>query len=250
MLADRVRPNEFPFSFPAIAHGLPLEFNHSVTFFVGENGTGKSTLLEAIAQKCGFNPAGGNRNHVYTRHETESPLASSLRLSWRKKVTRGFFLRAESFFNFSTYVDNLAKEDPNALAPYGGRSLHQQSHGESFLALFQNKFRYREAIYLLDEPEAALSPSRQLAFLRILHEIDSRGEGQFIVATHSPILLAYPRATILFFDTHGISKVAYKDTEHFQLTKRFLNNPDLYLRHLLAEEDQQGSLPLTERKSR
>jgi predicted ATPase len=230
-LPDRIRAGEFPFTIPALRTPLRLRFEKSVTFLVGENGSGKSTLIEAIAEKCGFNREGGNRNHEYhTRADEPSPLASAMRLSWRNKATRGFFLRAESFFNFATYLDGL-EDDP--LRAYGGRSLHQQSHGESFLALFQHQFRH--GIFLLDEPEAALSPQRQLAFLTILHDLAQSGDAQFIIASHSPMLFSYPEAQLLAIGDGGIQPVVYTETEHYRLLKSFLDAPERYWRHLLAE---------------
>lgn len=229
-------PDQFPFNLPVIrGKGFSLEFPSSVTFFVGENGSGKSTVLEAIAMACGFNPAGGSQNNVYDFQSTESSLASALRLSWSKKMNRGFFLRAESFFNFATYLEQAKKEQPGFdwFGPYGGESLHEMSHGESFLALLKNRFR--NGIFLLDEPEAALSPTRQLGFLALLHSMVQDGESQFIIATHSPILLAYPHATIYLFDENGIRPTIYKETEHYRVTKDFLDAPEVFLRHLIKE---------------
>ena len=210
-----------------------MEIKSNVTFFVGDNGTGKSTILEALADKCGFNLAGGSRNHSYDRHHTESDLASSLRLSWFPKVTDGFFLRAESFFNFATYIDELTQRDTELLEPYGGISLHEQSHGESFLALFKNRFK--KGLYILDEPEAALSPSRQLSFLVLMHNLSQSNKAQFIIATHSPILICYPGATIFSLDDHEIAEIDYKDSEHYRLTKQFLDDPDRFFHHLFTE---------------
>jgi predicted ATPase len=150
-------------------------------------------------------------------------------LAWTPKVTQGFFLRAESFFNFASYIDDLSLQ-----GAYGGKSLHGQSHGESFLSLFASRFR--NGIFILDEPEAALSPQRQLTFLRIIHDLEAQGRSQLIIATHSPILLSYPTATIYSFDGDEISKVAAEDTEHVRLTRDFLNAPDRYLRRLLAPD--------------
>ena len=233
----KVKPDnldEFPFSIPSLHEGnLHLEFAAPVTFFVGENGSGKSTVMEAIAVGCGFNPSGGSRNNVYDYKPTESSLANQLRLSWNYKMTQGFFLRAESFFNFATHLDDL-RDGPgggNAYESYGGQSLHQKSHGESFMALFQSRFG--QGIYLLDEPEAALSPKRQLAFLARLHELVKAGQTQFIIATHSPILLSYPGAKIHLFDENGISTVAYEETEHFKVTKDFLNAHESFYKYLL-----------------
>jgi len=230
---ELVKPNQYPFTIPVLSNGLNIEFSSNVTFLVGENGSGKSTILEAIAEGCGFNPSGGSRNHSYRHHPTESNLSSVLRLSWFPKVTSGFFMRAESFFNFATYIDELAQDDPGVLNAYGGRSLHQQSHGESFLSLFVNRFK--RGIYILDEPEAALSPNRQLSFLTIIHELETSGKAQFIIATHSPILLCYPGAVVLSIDSGTIKEIDYKDSGHYRLTKEFLDNPERYFRHLFAD---------------
>jgi predicted ATPase len=229
---ELVNPDQYPFSIPALSNGLNIDFTSNVTMFVGENGSGKSTILEAIADGCGFNLSGGNRNHVYSHVQTESTLASALRLSWFPKVTSGFFMRAESFFNFASYIDEMAQDDPAILDAYGGKSLHQQSHGESFLSLFVNRFK--KGIYILDEPEAALSPNRQLSFLALIHELETSGKAQFIIATHSPMLLCYPGATVLSLDDNGITPVEYQDTEHYRLTKEFLNNPERYFHTLFS----------------
>jgi predicted ATPase len=235
-LEDLTGKHTYPFDIPAFSRGIELEFTRNVVFFVGENGSGKSTLLEAIAENCGFNPSGGNRNHRYAFHKTEADLGSALRFAWLPRVTDGFFLRAESFFNFATYVDQMEEEEPGMVDGYGGRSLHGQSHGEAFLALFNSRFK-RKGIYLLDEPEAALSPKRQLAFLALMHELERSGKAQFVIATHSPILLSYPQAEIFSFDHAPIARVAYEETEHYQITRDFLSNPDRFFRHLFAEED-------------
>jgi predicted ATPase len=221
---------------PSLGNGLRLELKDNVTFFVGENGSGKSTLLEGIAEQCGFSLRGGNRNHNFnTGHRFEgyeSALAEHLRLGWTpKRITEGFFMRAESFFNFASYIDELAADSPRIYNAYGGRSLHEQSHGESFLNLFNNQFE--AGIYILDEPEAALSPARILAFMSVINQLDKSGRAQFLIATHSPMLICYPGATIYQFDEDGVRETGYEDTEHFYLTKSFLNNPALYLRHLM-----------------
>ncbi len=224
-------PNEFPFNLPIFAGGVDLDFKTNVTFFVGENGSGKSTLLEAIAGKCEFNLSGGNRNNRYEFKETESELVRFLMMRWMPKVTTGFFMRAESFFNFASHIDEMALEfGEDVYKGYGGRSLHRQSHGESFLSLFTHRFE--QGIYLLDEPEAALSPQKQLAFLSIIRELDTSGEAQLIIATHSPILLSYPGATIYSFDNDQIAPIQYEDTEPYKLTKDFLNSPERYFRYL------------------
>lgn len=217
----------FPFDVPAFAGGIHLEIRSRVTFLVGENGTGKSTLLEALAECCGFNPEGGSRDHHRAVFAERSRLAQSLRLAWRRKVVEGFFLRAESFYNVASYLDEVSD-----MRAYGGRSLHAQSHGESFLALFNNRFE--QGLYLLDEPEAALSPQRQLSLLRILHDLEAPGHAQFVIATHSPILLSYPGAVIYTFDVGGIEEIDYRETKHFQLTRDFLNSPERFYKHLFA----------------
>jgi len=222
---------------PSLNMGLQLKLKSNVTFFVGENGSGKSTLLEGIAEQCGFSLRGGNRNHNlntgYRFEGYESALAPYLQLSWTpRRISEGFFMRAESFFNFASYIDELAVDDGRILEAYGGRSLHEQSHGESFLSLFNNQFE--SGIYILDEPEAALSPARILAFMSVIHQLDRSGRAQFLIATHSPMLICYPGATIYQFDEGGIHETGYEDTEHFYLTKSFLDNPALYLRHLMG----------------
>jgi predicted ATPase len=228
-----VDTQKYPFNIPAFSEGINLEFTKNVTFFVGENGSGKSTLLEAIAENCGFNVSGGNRNHHYQVHQTESILGSGLRFSWLPKVSEGFFMRAESFFNFATYIDELAADEPGLYSAYGGKSLHGQSHGEAFLALFKNRFK--RGIYILDEPEAALSPKRQLSFLVLIHELEKSGNTQFVIATHSPILLSYPGAELFSFDQNCIARIDYEETEQFRITKDFLMNPDRFYKHLFSD---------------
>lgn len=236
-------PKSYPFDIPKLhPNGLHLRFETPVTFFVGENGSGKSTLLEAIAAGCGFNPEGGNRNHARPLGHEAPKLTRAIRLAWRPKVTHGFFLRAESFFDFVNYVDKLegleGEPDPGRFDPYGGEHLHRRSHGQAFMALFEHKFRDRRGIYLLDEPEAALSPARQLQFLALLRKYERRGNAQFIIATHSPILLAYPGADIFSFDGETLEKLAYRDTEHYRITKAFLNNPEGYIDILTGEGEE------------
>ncbi|WP_433958159.1 AAA family ATPase [Cytobacillus horneckiae] len=232
-LHDRIpSQQDYPFSIPAIRTMDEIEISANVTFFVGENGSGKSTLLEAIADKCEFNTAGGGRNNTYEVHASDSALGDYIRLSWMPKVTNGFFLRAESFYQFSSHLDEV---DTTGFRDYGGKSLHHQSHGESFLSLFLHRFK-GQAIYLLDEPEAALSPARQLAFLRVLYDLAEKEECQFIIATHSPILLGYPGADILSFDHGKISSIRYEESDHYQITRYFLENRERYLNELLKEE--------------
>ena len=236
-LQERVQPDEFPFDIPAFQRGqLVLDFERPITIIVGENGTGKSTLLEGIALQAGFNIAGGNRNHVFGQDLNNAPAAKAMRLSWLPKVTRGFFMRAESFFDFAHYLDQVDKDHPGhgTLDPYGGKSLHAQSHGESFLALFNNKFR-GQGFYILDEPEAALSPRRQLQFLKVMRLLELEGQSQFIIATHSPILMAYPRAQLLMFDGRVIREASLSETPHYQLTRNFVMNPKAMMDELFAE---------------
>jgi predicted ATPase len=226
----------YPFNLPAFQGVTELALNNYLTFLVGENGSGKSTFLEALALACGFNAEGGNMGNMFSTAQTESNLYQHLKLAWLPKVTQGFFFRAESFFNFASYIDQTSPPDYRA---YGGKSLHVQSHGESFLNLFIHRFRNRKpALYLLDEPEAALSPARQLAFLRILRDHQRRGNSQFIIATHSPILLAYPDARILNFDNSPLREVSYKDTQHYFITKRFLDAPEQMMEELFREDDE------------
>lgn len=231
------RSDVYPFNLPILKGGsIEIAFRKPVTIFIGENGTGKSTLLEAIAHQCGFNPSGGSRNHAYDSESNEAARAlnESMRLGWLPRVTKGFFMRAESFSEFAKYVDELAKADPGLLEAYGGKSLQGQSHGESFLSLFQNRFG--EGIYILDEPEAALSPSRQLTFLTILRDMEKTGRAQILIATHSPILMSYPDAELLQLDETGIHEIDdLASTSHFQITKDFLNSPERYLKHLFDD---------------
>lgn len=227
-LVHRKEGSRYPFSIPAIGSLRSLAFTSNVTFFVGENGSGKSTVLEAIAYQCGFNTAGGGRNNYYEVDASHSALGDHIRLSWLPKITNGFFLRAETFYHFASHLDSM----PESLPSYGGRSLHEQSHGEAFLSLFKHRFG-KKAIYLLDEPEAALSPARQLALLRVIKDLE--GQAQFIIATHSPILLGYPGGQILNFDAQPIREIKYEDTLHYIVTRRFLENRDKVLDELFDE---------------
>jgi predicted ATPase len=217
--------DEFPFTIPAIEN-LNIRFRKPVTFLVGENGSGKSTLLEALAERCGFDAMGGQKQHRFSM-EDNSLLAQSLYIIRNPKlpIDQGFFFRAESFFNLSAYID----ENGNP-AYWGGRELLKQSHGESFLATFNNRFR--EGFFLMDEPEAALSPQRQLSLLTIINGMEREDRSQFIIATHSPILMAYPNADIYCLDENGITSIEYEETEHYRITKSFLDNPKMYFERL------------------
>jgi predicted ATPase len=242
LLRDRILdPNQFPYNLPALSGLTKLQFHPKVTFLVGENGSGKSTLLEAIAVACELNPEGGSRNFNFATRASHSPLDECIRLA-RTAARPGdsYFLRPETFYNVSSEIERLDKEpgcSPPIIGAYGGKSLHEQSHGESFFALFKNRFR-EHGLYLLDEPEAALSPKRQLQFLGLLHNYIQRG-GQFVIATHSPIILAYPDAQIYSLD-NGLREVAYTDTDHYLVTRGFLSNPKRSLDALFAEEPAGG----------
>ncbi|MDR6224929.1 AAA family ATPase [Desmospora profundinema] len=227
----KAKRTEYPFCISAIQTLDSLTFDSPVTFFVGENGSGKSTIMEAIADQCGFHTAGGSRDHTYNVHQSESILGEYIRLSWFPKVTNGFFLRAESFYHFATYIDDVHQRS-GSYERYGGRSLLEQSHGESFLSLFAHRFD-EKGLYLLDEPEAALSPQRQLAFLRLIHDLVKQNHAQFIIATHSPIVLTYPGAKIYNFDSVPISETQYEDTSHYFITKRVINDHDQFIKELL-----------------
>jgi predicted ATPase len=233
---ERVDPNLFPFNRLGFLADpdFALPFPNRVTFFVGENGSGKSTVLEAIAALCEFPVEGGAPDHrrAAAVDGQRSRLADALRAAWLPRVRTGFFLRAESFFDLAAYIDEVG-DIQNA---YGGRELHAQSHGESVMALLTNRLSDMEqAIILMDEPEAALSPARQLAFLALLREWDALETVQVIIATHSPILLCYPGATLYQFDADGIAETTVEETEHFRVTRGFLANPERYLADLFDE---------------
>ena len=224
--------DQFPFSIPAIKELDFIEFHPDVTFFVGENGAGKSTLIEAIAVAMGLNAEGGNKNTGFATEQTHSELDRYIKtVKSFKRPKDYYFLRAESFYNVATYLDQLI---PPPLQGYGGQSLHHQSHGESFMATISNKLR-GNGLYIMDEPEAALSPARQMAALSEIHRLVEDGS-QFIIATHSPILLAYPRAKIYQFSDSGIYETAYEDTEHYEITRNFLNRHQQMMKILMEEE--------------
>jgi predicted ATPase len=231
--------DRYPFSLPAVRSLDEVDIRPKMTYFVGENGSGKSTLLEAVAVSLGFNAEGGSKNFSFGTRRSHSELHEYLRVAkgFRRPRT-GFFLRAESFFNVATEIERL-DEDPFGGPPitdaYGGRSLHEQSHGESFLALMTERFS-GQGLYILDEPEAALSPQRQLAVLSRIHDLILDGS-QFIIATHSPILMAYPDARIYHCGQDGLSQVEYEDTEHFQVTRSFLMDRQRMLRTLMERDE-------------
>jgi predicted ATPase len=231
VLRDRIEdPNAYPFNLPVLKDFEKLELHPKVTYLVGENGSGKSTILEAIAVAAGFNAEGGSTNFNFSTRGSHSDLHKALRLvrGWRRPRT-GYFLRAESFFNVATNIEELG------VGGYGERALHEQSHGESFMALLTNRFG-DEGFYVLDEPEAALSPARQLAFLKRLHDL-VRGGSQFIIATHAPIVLAYPDALIyeLANDQVPILATGYEDTSTVRTTRDFISERQRWLDQILQQ---------------
>jgi predicted ATPase len=230
----------YPFCLPALKDFQQLVPHPKVTFFIGENGSGKSTLLEALAVSLGMNAEGGTENFRFGTRASHSCLHEYLRIAkgYKRPQTK-FFLRAESYFNLATEIENLDAEpapSPPIITYYGNRSLHEQSHGESFMSLMLHRFG-KNGLYLLDEPEAALSPQRQLSALSRMHELVQQGS-QFIIATHSPILMAYPDAAIYEFSAEGIERVAYEDTSHFKVTRDFLMHPKRMLDVLMKNPVQ------------
>lgn len=241
LLRDRVEDwTEYPFSVPTIGSLGEIEIGSRVILFAAENGTGKSTLLEPIAAHYGFGPEGGNRNIRYDttehNHSTDR-LVNALRLWFDRRTGEGFLLRAESFFNTATHLNELDKQvfGTPVLSFYGGQSLHTRSHGETFFTLLEHKFR-RNGLFLLDEPEAALSSQRQLAFLVLMHDTLKRyRDAEFIILTHSPVLLGYPKAKILSFDHSPLRWIEYEETAPLQIVRYFVNNRDEFLKELFEE---------------
>ncbi len=226
--------DEYPFSLPVVRHLDTLELHPAVTFLVGENGSGKSTLLEALAVAWGFNAEGGTKNFRFGTRASHSVLHEYLRLIKSARRPRdGFFLRAESLFNLATEIERLDAEPggPPIVNSYGYQSLHEQSHGESFFAVMMHRFG-GHGFYVLDEPEAALSPSRQLAMISRIHQLVGM-RSQLVIATHSPILMAYPNSRIYQIGANGIEQVSWQDTEHYIVSKRFLNDTEKQLSKLL-----------------
>lgn len=239
--------DQYPFNIPALKNLREMEFHPHVTFFVGENGSGKSTLLEGLAVNMGNNPEGGGRSFMFSTRESHSELHFHLNTArgprWGRSDT--YFFRAESFYNLASNIDEI----PGLRGAYGGKSLHEQSHGESFFALFENRLR-QNCLYFLDEPEAALSPQRQMSFLALLHRLVLMGS-QFIIATHSPIILAYPYAWLYSFDQSPPTRVKYEETQHYQVTKMFLAYKDKMLKELLTvDEDEMGTVEKKPRRKR
>lgn len=229
----------YPFSIPAIRNLDEIELDENVTFIIGENGTGKSTLIEAVAIHLGFNSEGGSKNFNFATRASHSELFNHIVVPRApNRPTDGYFLRAESFYNVASELERL--DDPSYEAPpltkaYGGKGLHEQSHGESFFSLLNYRLQ-GGGFYIFDEPEAALSPQRQLAMLAIMHRLIYH-KSQILIATHSPIIMAYPNATIYQLTDDKIERIDYKETDHYQITKSFLESPERMLRTLLTEED-------------
>ncbi|MDO4344333.1 MAG: AAA family ATPase [Eubacteriales bacterium] len=233
---DKISPDSYLREIPALQFEEPLSFDSSVAFFVGENGTGKSTLLEAIAVACGFNPEGGTKNYNFSTYDSHSELHRAMKISRGFRRPRGsYFLRAESFYNVASKAEDYRDGEPESIfySRYGGKSLHRQSHGESFLALIQGNFE-PGGFYILDEPEAALSPQRQLTLLIYIHRLAEQG-AQFLIASHSPILLGLPGAQLLSFDGGAIHACEYTQTQSYQVTEMFINNREYFLERLLRE---------------
>lgn len=229
--------DSYPFNLEAIRNFDSLEFHPKVTFFIGENGSGKSTLLEALATAWGFNPEGGTKNFTFSTRASHSELYKYIRLSRSiKRAKDGFFLRAESFYNVATNIDQLDEApsfDPPIKNSYGGESLHNQSHGEAFFSLMLHRFG-GHGLYILDEPEAALSPTRQMAMLSRIHQLVGQNS-QFIIATHSPIVLAYPDAKIYELVHGQLNQCSYENTQIFSITKSFVNNYEAVINKLIAD---------------
>jgi predicted ATPase len=232
LVEERIeRRDRFPFSIPAVGGLGQLDLHAAVTFFVGENGSGKSTLLEAMAVVEGFNLEGGSRNYSFATHQETSILSTTIRLGRGTKLLKqsdGFFLRGESLFNFATEAQRLGFS-------YGNKWLHDQSHGESFLTILLNRFK-PNGLYFLDEPESALSPLRQLSFLRRMHDLVQQ-DCQFVIATHSPILMAYPQSKCYWFSSNGIEPIHYRETDHFRITKNCLEHTERVLGELFAADE-------------
>ena len=222
--------DDYPFNLPIFKKSLSIDVDSPITIFVGDNGIGKSTLLEGLAHSVGFNVLGGGKNHTYEGENKDNiEISKQLKLVWNFKTSKGFFLRSENFMNFSNYIDK------SGLTPYyGGISFNDRSHGEGFLTLFTNNFN--EGLFILDEPESALSPSKILTFMTIINDLIKTGKAQFIISTHSPILLTFPNAVIYELCTDGVKKTSYEQTEHYQITKNFLENPERYFKYMFEEK--------------
>jgi predicted ATPase len=234
--------HHYPFNLGMVRRMDHLELHPHVTYIVGENGIGKSTLMEAIAVAWGFNPEGGTRNFSFSTRSTHSNLHEFIRLARGGQRPRdGFFFRAESYYNLASNIEDLDKEfsfGPPIKESYGGKSLHEQSHGESFFATFIHRFR-GGGLYILDEPEAALSPFRQMALLSRIHDLVQQNS-QFIISTHSPILMAYPDSIIYYLTNDGIEVTTLEETDHYIVMKGFLNNKEKMMKELFGSGGKEG----------
>jgi predicted ATPase len=219
----------YPFDIPVLRETPELTFRRPVTFFVGENGSGKSTLLEAITRKCGIYIWDKPRRHVAHNNPYETRLADYVTVTWANGSVPGSLFRAETFRDFADFLDDIALCDPGRLKYHGGHLLNTLSHGEAILSYFGGRYHIK-GLYFLDEPEAAFSPSSQLRFLKLLQRLEAGGHAQFIMATHSPILLAYPGAQIFNFDSSRIEEVDYEDTAHYRLYKQFFTDRSAFLK--------------------
>jgi predicted ATPase len=235
--ASRVsNPAAYPFCLPFLQQGFELDFEHAITTIVGENGTGKSTLLEGIAALAGYDEAGGGKGYRPVDHSGAleamgGRLSQALRASWLPKITNGWFFRAESFFSVARYLDRAALEDPTLPPP---PDFLSHSHGEGFLRFFEERCQ-RQGIFIFDEPESALSPSRQIEFLKLLRRMDRSGISQVIMATHSPMLMAYPGARLLRLSKYGLEPVKVEDTDHYRLMREFWTDPATFIDTMLEE---------------
>ncbi len=218
----------YPFNIPILNKTTELTFRRPVAFFVGENGSGKSTLLEAITRKCDVCIWDKPKRHVAHNNPYETRLADYITVTWSNGNVAGSLFRAEAFRDFADFIDDVALCDPGRLKYHGGHILNTLSHGEGILSYFSGRYRIK-GIYFLDEPEAALSPASQIKLLNLLKQLETEGHAQFIIATHSPILLAYPGAQIFSFDSSRIEEVVYEDTTHYKIYKQFLADRTVFL---------------------
>lgn len=232
---DQKLCDEYPFNLEVVKNTRAIKFKKNITFFSGENGSGKSTIIEALAGAYNLNAEGGSKNFTFSTEKTESNLSSYTKLVKGTRLPKfSYFFRSESFYNLATNINELDENTGVLLESYGGKSLHSQSHGESFFSVFNNKF-VGDGFYILDEPEAALSINKQFSLLILLNDLSNLG-AQFIIATHSPILLSCPNATIYSFDETELNEVLYEETPQFRLTKYFLNHYPEYRDYILSDE--------------
>jgi predicted ATPase len=229
----------YPFNIPVLNDTPELIFKSPIVFFVGENGSGKSTLLEAITRKCGVDIWNKPKRHVAHENPFETRLSDYITVTWSNGRVPGSLFRAETFRDFADFLDDIALCDPGRLRYHGGKILNTLSHGEAILSYFSHRYHVK-GLYFLDEPESALSPSRQVEFVKLLRRLEARGHAQFVIATHSPILLAYPGAQIFSFDSDHIEELAYEDTTHYQIYKRFFEDRSAFIGNGAAKLAEEG----------